>query len=183
MNSRSSLLLRFATGCAVFGVVLLGGCATASNPTSMAATPVAAVTKHAESFNVNVTGGSETSSMGASKIANADFAEAVKTSIIKSGLFASTAGAAQADYLLDAHIVQLDQPMFGFSFTVKLEVDWRLVHRADQKVVWEKAVMSSFTATTSDAFAGVTRLRLANEGAARNNIQDAIGQMGALTLP
>jgi hypothetical protein len=34
----------------------------------------------------------------------------------------------------------------------------------------------------SDAFAGVTRLRLANEGAARANIKDAITQMSALPL-
>lgn len=44
-------------------------------------------------------------------------------------------------------------------------------------------ITSSFTGTMSDAFAGVTRLRLATEGAARNNIRDAIAQMSVLTLP
>jgi Lipopolysaccharide-assembly len=149
--------------------------------TTVLAAPVA--TKHIESLSVTVTGGSETSALGASKISNEDFAEAVKNSIAQSGLFAKIVPAGQSDYQLEVQIVRLDQPMFGTSFTVNLEATWRLVHPEDQKVVWEKAITSSSTATMSDAFSGVTRLRLANEGAARNNIQDAIAQMSALSLP
>jgi hypothetical protein len=50
------------------------------------------------------------------------------------------------------------------------------------KTVWTKDVNSEYTAKVSDAFAGVERLRLANEGAARENIRQAISDMAALTL-
>src|SRR5690606_38411486 len=56
--------------------LVLGGCASASKPTAMVASFSAPITKNPESVAVNVRGGSETSSMGASKISNADFSQA-----------------------------------------------------------------------------------------------------------
>ena len=176
----------------VGGVLLVGfgavaqfsGCASASTAAGMTtavATPAAA--KHSQSVVVQVTGGSESNSMGASQISSADFASAIQTSIAQSGLFAKLAPAADADYEIDVHIVRLTQPTFGLSFTVTMEADWSLVLRSQKKTVWEKAITSTFTATVSDAFAGVKRLRLANEGAAKKNIEDAITQISALTLP
>lgn len=167
---------------AVVLALFVGGCATPSQPSAMV---VAAetTTQHPYSVSIAVTGGGETSSMGASNISSSDFAEAIRKSITESKLFAQIMdGAAASDYQLEVQIVRLDRPSFGTSFTVNLEATWRLVHRADQQVVWEKAVMSSFTATMGDAFAGVKRLRLANEGAARNNIASAIREMSALQL-
>jgi hypothetical protein len=46
----------------------------------------------------------------------------------------------------------------------------------------EKSVTSSFTIPFGAAFAGITRLRLAKD-AAKKNIEDAIAEMAALTLP
>lgn len=160
--------------------LLLGGCATASNPTSMIPTVAAPAHKHSESVSVQVTGGSATSALGASNIADQDFAQAISTAITQSGLFAKIATSPAGDYQLDVQIVRLDRPSFGLSFTVTLEANWRL--KRGNELVWEKAVQSSFTATAGDSLVGVTRLRLANEGAARNNINDAIVQMGALDL-
>jgi hypothetical protein len=183
MNSRFSSRLLVLAGIAGWAL-FCGGCATASKSSAMIAAPEAPVTKHAGSVSVAVSGGADTSSLGASNIANADFAEAIKASITQSGLFAKLAGGADpADYQLEVNIVRLDRPTFGLSFTVNLETTWRLLHRGDAKPVWEKAITSTFTAKVGDAFAGVTRLRLANEGAARANIKDAIAQIGALTLP
>lgn len=184
MIPRPRPLLRILSIATLAGAALLfGGCASPSQSANMVAVPEVTVTKHAESVFVQVTGGSDTSSMGASKISNADFAEAIKASITQSGLFAKLAAMDQADYQIEASIVRLDQPIFGASFTVNIETNWRLVHRSDSKVVWQKAVVTSYTATMGDAMVGVTRLRLANEGAARKNIQEAIAQMSALTLP
>jgi hypothetical protein len=185
MPSHTSALVRSLLGCgAGLAALFLGGCATASNSASMAAAPVAAVAKNTGSVSINVTGGSETSSLGASKIGNTEFAEAIKTSITQSGLFAKLASVGQADdYRLDVAIVRLDQPMFGFSMTVTIETNWTLTRTSDKSVAWQKAIISTYTAKAGDAFAGTTRLRLANEGAARTNIQDALTQIGALTLP
>jgi len=149
----------------------------------MVATPVGPVTQHAQSVSINVTGGSATSAAGASKISDEDFAEALRQSIAQSGLFARISAANQADYRLDLQIVRLEQPMIGLSMTVTIEVTWRLARQSDHQTVWQKSVTSTYTAKMGEAFAGVTRLRHATEGAARENIKDAIGQMSALSLP
>lgn len=162
--------------------LLSGGCATASKPTAMVADAAPVANRHNAAVVVDVTGGAETSSLGASNISNRDFAQAIESSLTQSGLFSRVA-AEGGDYRLNAQIVRLDRPMFGASFTVNLEVTWRLFRTGNPEAIWEKAISSSFTATMGDAFAGVTRLRLANEGAARANIKDAIAQLGALTLP
>jgi hypothetical protein len=72
--------------------------------------------------------------------------------------------------------------MMGFSMTVKMEVSYTLVDTTSGKAVWSKNIASEHTAKASEAFAGVTRLRLANEGAARDNIEQALTEMSALQL-
>jgi hypothetical protein len=160
----------------------LGGCATPSNPQAMSVQKLDLAKKHASSLSLNVTGGSETSSAGASKISNADFTTALKTSISNSELFAKLLDAGSSDYHLEVMIARLDQPMMGFNMTVTLETNWTLSRKSDGKVVWQKAIPSTFTAKAGEAFAGVTRLRLANEGAARTNIEQAIKEISALDL-
>jgi hypothetical protein len=65
---------------------------------------------------------------------------------------------------------------------VKMDVNYKLVDAQSGATVWSKVIDSQYTASPGDAFAGVKRLRLANEGAARDNIQQAIGAMAALKL-
>lgn len=164
--------------------LLAGGCASPAQSKAMVAVPtMGSVKSHDGKVSLNVTGGSETSAMGASQISSADFATALRDSIQKSGLFSAVVAAGgDEDYHIEVAIVRVDQPMMGFSMTVTFETTWTLSGKNDQTVFWRKAISSRFTATVGDAFAGVTRLRLANEGAARENIQEAIAQMSALTL-
>jgi len=159
-----------------------GGCATPSNPQAMSVQKIELAKKHAASLSLNVTGGSETNSAGASKISNADFTTALKSSIENSQLFAKLLDAGSSDYHLEVMIARLDQPMMGFNMTVTLETNWTLSRKSDGTVVWQKAIPSTFTAKAGEAFAGVTRLRLANEGAARTNIEQAIKEISALNL-
>ena len=141
------------------------------------------VTKHGESISLNVSGGSETSTAGRSQIDNKDFASALAQAIQQAGLFTSIFPAGPtAAFHLEVTIVSLQQPMFGFSMTATVEISWSLTRTSDHAVIWQKSITSSHTAKTGEAFAGVTRLRLATEVAARNNIQDAITQMSSLRL-
>lgn len=174
-------LLRFlASGAACLALAFLSGCATASNPTPLSASEFAPQHKHTGAVSVTATGGSETSSVGASQISNAAIVESVTQTIQQSGLFEQVA-AQGTPYRLEIQLVRLEQPMFGGTFTVKLEMNWRLLDTSGTPV-WQKAVQSAGTATMGDAFAGVTRLRLANENALRLNIRDALTQIGALDL-
>lgn len=172
--------LVFCAGIAACAI--MSGCASASKPEAMVATTAPLAVRNSASVEVRVSGGAETSALGASNIANEDFAAAIKSSIEQSGLFAKIAAAGGGDYKLEARIVRLDRPTFGLSFTVNLEVDWRLLKSGATEPLWEKAVTSTFTATMGDAFAGVKRLRLANEGAARANITDALTRVASLKL-
>jgi len=119
--------------------------------------------------------------MGASQISDEAFAQALRDSIEKSGLFAKVSPSG-ARYKLTGFIGKVDQPLIGFSVTVKMEVNYTLVDTQSGTTVWTKDIASEYTAKTGEAFAGVKRLRLANEGAARENIQQAIAAMAALTL-
>jgi hypothetical protein len=159
----------------------LGGCATASKPEAMAVSAVPITQQHPASVQISVTGGKETSAAGASQIANEDIKSALETSIRTSRLFTEVVDA--GDYRLDVFIGNLSQPKFGFNMTVTLEINWTLTRVSDQQKVWEKGISSTYTAKAGEAFAGVKRLRLANEGAARENIGQAIAALSTLELP
>jgi hypothetical protein len=174
---------RFAAlACVIAAAVLSGGCATPATSAGMVASPPpTAVHQVGSDVSVAVSGGSATSSTGASQISDDSFAQALTDSITKSGLFAKVLPSG-ARYKLTAFIGKVDQPMFGFSMTVKMDVSYSLTDTQSNKSVWSKEISSEYTAKASEAFAGVKRLRLANEGAARENIQQAIAAMAALNL-
>lgn len=160
--------------------LFLAGCASPSTPEGMV--PVAAIAgQHAKTTSVIVAGGSETSSMGKSQISNDAFQKAIVLAIEKNKTFSSVVKGATGDYQLAVTVVSMDQPSFGFSFTVKMEAAWSL-KKADGTVVYQESVKSEGTASTSDAFAGVERLRLANEFAARANIATALEKIGKLNF-
>jgi hypothetical protein len=147
------------------------------------AIPADSVHASSASLSLTVTGGKETSAAGASQISNADFSAALRHAIEQSKLFARSAEAGAGDYHLEVLLARLQQPMFGFSMTVTLEASWTLTRRSDQTIVWQKSIESTYTASTGDAFAGVKRLRLATEGAAKENIAQALQAIAGLKLP
>ena len=158
----------------------LSGCATGAKSEAMVSEKTAVGRTLGNSVSVAVSGGKQTSGVGASQISDDAFRQALQDSIVKSALFKEVSPSGQ--YTLNAFIGKVDQPMMGFSLTVKMEVSYTLVDAASGKTVWSKNIASEYTAKTGEAFAAVKRLRLANEGAARNNISQAISEMSALQL-
>jgi uncharacterized lipoprotein YajG len=174
--------MRILLFCAVSLAFLLSTCATPSQPTAMAVSGVAVASKSSETVSITVTGGRVTSSIYVSQISDADFREALRLSIVKSALFPQVVDDDSARYRLGAYIGELIQPVMGMSLTVDLEVSYTLVDSTTGKTVWQRSIASSYTATTSDSIVGATRLRLANEAAARKNIEAAVTAMGNLGL-
>ena len=70
----------------------------------------------------------------------------------------------------------------GFSMTVTMEVSYTLINVSSVQQVWTKNVTSVHTTATSESFLGPERLRLATEGAAKYNIQQAIAALEAQQL-
>ena len=157
-------------------------CAAPSQPGAMIAAPAGEVHHSRESVSVQVTGGKETSSVRTSQISDQDFAQALRESIDRSGLFAQAMDASGGTYRLEAYIGELTQPFFGFDMTVTMEVSYRLTDTRSQRTIWNKPISITHTATTRDSLIGVKRLQLANEAAARKNIEQAITEMSNLRL-
>ena len=125
----------------------------------------------------NVKGGFETSSMGRSQINNKNLNKALKNSLIASKLYDSS-----GKYVLSSKIEKMDQPYAGIDMTVLMSVLYHLEDKSTHKQVFHRTIKSKYTATMGDAFVGTTRLRLANEGAAKNNIKQLIEALNDLKI-
>jgi hypothetical protein len=66
--------------------------------------------------------------------------------------------------------------------TVTLTSHWQLTKQGDPRPFWQSFVSTKYTAKAGDAFVGVERLRMANEGAARANIKDGLEELSELSL-
>jgi len=179
MNFKS-MIRSLSIGALCASALVIAGCASPSKPEGMV--PANAIAgQHAKTASVVVAGGSETSSLGKSQISNEAFQQAIAMSIEKNKTFSSVVKGAGGDYQLAVTVVSMDQPSFGFSFTVKMEAAWSL-KKADGTVVMQESIKSEGTAGATEAFAGAERLRLANEYAARANIAAALEKIGKLNF-
>ncbi len=175
----SPLLLLFL--CAF--VALLAGCAaTPAKHEGMIPTTFETAGKHSKTVSVSVQGGRETKWGTPTNISDEAFMQALVDSITKSQIFSSVVQGKEADYLLTVSIFGMEQPLFGLTYTVKMEAGWTLQRADNGTVVWQESIKSEHTATFSDAFAAVTRLRLATEGAARDNIAKGLAKISQLKL-
>jgi hypothetical protein len=178
-NRIARLIGAAAVTLAVLG---LAGCATPAQKENMSATALPSSKKLPYTVSVETRGGQETGAMDSSNVSNADLKAAIESSITKSGLFKSVVPGKDGDYELSVTVTQLSKPVFGGAFTVTMETGWSLVRARDKSVVMRKAVKSSHTAEMSDSFVGVTRLRLALEGAVRKNITEGLQSIAELPL-
>lgn len=163
-------------------VLHLSGCASPASHEGMTPQNLTVSKKNPYSIAVETKGGSETGAMDSSNISNADLKAAIESAITQSSLFKNIVQGKNGDYELTVSVTDISKPIFGLSFTVNLETAWSLVKKSDNTIAMRKAIKSSHTATVSDAFAGVTRLRLAVEGAARDNIAQGLKAISDLGL-
>lgn len=167
-------------------VALLAGCATPARMDQMTAqVPPAAVAAVDARLKgaiavADVTGGKETNPMWTSQVSSETFRQSLEASLAQAGLFNKVLSAGK--YTLTADLLKLDQPLVGLNMTVSSTVRYALVDAATKKEVYGKTVTVSYTAKMSDAFVGTERLRLANEGAIRENIKALMGDLVALKL-
>jgi len=158
-------------------MAVLSGCAAApANKQAMVVTPVATVSAEQKGqFVVNsVAGGKATNPFWTSQVSNESFEAALKESLALSGL--GTATGSDAKYKVDADLVSLKQPMFGLTFDVVSTVNYKVYGEGVNKVF---PVVATGTATTSDAFVAITRLKIANEKSIQENIKAFIKQLSA----
>lgn len=163
-------------------VLTLAGCAAPAGREAMTPTALAIDKHYPYSLGVQASGGTETGAMDSSNIADADLKAAIEQAVVQHKLFKSIVQGAGGDYELSVRVTSLSKPVFGTTFTVQMETGWSLTKVADRALVMRKSVKSTGTATMGDALAGVTRLRLAVEAAARDNISQGLTAIAELNL-
>ena len=126
-----------------------------------------------------VTGGRYTDPLAIPEVSNRDFEKALELSLTDAGL-----GTLQQDgrYKLIANILSLQKPIFAAAFTVNTSVRYRLVEREQNVIVAERDINTSYTGGAFDSFLGVERLKMANEGAMRENITGLIRWLYSLEV-
>lgn len=170
----------------VLSLLLLGGCATPAEPTSMTVQPgaVAASTQNNRFAGAiaikDVNGGEATNPLWTSEISNAGFREALRQSLANAGLL-SQYGTAKYD--LHATLVNTDQPFIGLDMTVTTHVSYLLEERKPFHVWYDQSIAAPYTATFSDAPLGFVRLKLANEGSVRENIRMFLEDVTSVEKP
>ena len=145
-------------------VVLLWGCATPATFEGI---------RKSDRVPSEVTGGQETVVVGRPQITTSAFTQALTESITRSRTFSRVVEdqSQKADYLLTVTLFSMDKRVFGRA--VKMEAGWTL-RRADAgTVVWQESIISEHT----DA-----DIRLATEGAARNNIAQGLRKISKLNF-
>ena len=125
----------------------------------------------------DVSGGKETNPMWTSQISDEEFSGAVRDSLIAQNLYTE-----DGRFRLQVILLELVQPVFGFSFTVTTQVRYLLEDSMRENIVLDETIVGEHTATVSDAFAGIKRLRLANEGSVRNNIAGFFEKLAELRI-
>jgi len=160
-------------------VVLLSACATPATRQGMSlgAADIAADRNPALQGKVAVTsvsGGKSTSPLWTSQVDDKGFREALEESLKVMGYLASKVE--EATYRIEVQLQELRQPLLGMTFDVDSRVEYRVASRDGQKVF---PVSARGTATVSDAFFGVERLRIANERSIKENIRAFIKELGA----
>ena len=179
MNTRFNCVL--ALVCAL----MLGGCAAPARVDQMVVSgqPIQRVSQSPLRSNIavsDVTGGRETNPMWKSNVGSSEFSQALESSLRTVGLLSPTRQS--GNYTLTAHLQNVEQPAFGFDMTVTASILYAVVERKTGKTVFNRTIALPYTAKMGDAFAGVERLKLANEGAIRTNITRLIDELFTLKI-
>lgn len=163
-------------------VAVLSGCATPATQVGM----TASAPQMASSLTIpdelkgqiaikDVVGGGETNPMLASNISSSDFEAALEASLRNVGLGAPNRQSGK--FLLSSTLVNIAKPFVGVDLTVTTTIHYDLIRRSSNKTAWAKTISSAYTAKFSESFLATERLRLANEGSARTNIETFIKEL------
>ena len=160
----------------------LGACASGAKPEMMTliaatanAAPVAAGHPGYQAMSVQqVQGGNETNPMWASEVSNPDFQKALEASLKAFNYIVQDGGVDK--YKVTASITGVDKPFMGLDMSVTMKVRYSVTN-ASGGLAFDDTIAATGTATMGEAFAGVERLRLAIEKAAKANIEAFLGRL------
>lgn len=174
MQSAKTVLRALAAATLILASASLGACASGARADKMIVSSAVAATQPGEpgykQFRVaGVQGGSETNPLLASNVADTEFQSALVASLKATNYLADDT--AQASGEITASLTDLKQPMVGLNMSVTSQVRYSATRTDGGGVIYDDTVAATGTATVGEAFAGVERLRLANEKSIQANIE------------
>ena len=103
------------------------------------------------------------------------FDDALLESLKAQGLYSDT-----GRFLLQAHVLKIEQPPGDFDMQVTSHVNFALSDTATGRKLFEEMIVTESTVLTSEALASVKRRCLANERSARANIARFLDKLSRL---
>lgn len=120
-----------------------------------------------------VKGGKKTNPLWVSEVDNQSFLKALEASLDNAGLLAKAPDVCR--YGVEAHLLGLSQPFVGLDVEVTANVNYRVRAAGVAEPYLLKTQQSTYvTKFTGDKILWASRLKQANEGAARRNIEGFI---------
>jgi hypothetical protein len=168
---------------AVAIAALLAGCAS-TTPTSEGMIPAFTVRGvrgpvHSEPVAIEV--------KDTKQIPSGAFRQALADAVTLSKVFSRVVDTPRGTYLLTVTVTRLEQPEAGgfklnLNPTARMEAGWTLRRADTRETVWEATIRSEHSAAPSDTLDAKARVRLATEGAARENIAAGLARIAKLKL-
>ena len=116
-----------------------------------------------------------------SSIDNSKTAETIMPMIRVTGVFPGVVEIDNTPYFLDVRIVKLDTPTFSVYMTVGMNVVWTLYRTAEKTELLHEKIYSTYTGGMFEGgIHGANRVRVATEGAARENARMGVEMLEAL---
>jgi hypothetical protein len=159
---------------------MLSACATQIpiGPMTAPLSPDSIITESSPAYRAisvgTVTGGTKTNPLWISEVSNENFHDALEQSL---ELHILAADGPAGRYRLNVTLVSVDQPLIGLDMTVTLKAHYVLTPADGGPSKFDQTIETPYTAKLGDSFLGYERLRLATEGAVRENITALIKQL------
>ena len=116
-----------------------------------------------------------------SGIDNSKTAETIMPMIRAKGVFPGTAEMGNTPYFLEIRIIGVDTPSFSVRMTVSMNAIWTLYRVADKSELLHEKIHSTYTGGVFEGgIHGANRVRVAMEGATRENVRIGVEKLGAL---
>ena len=164
--NRILLIWRAVLACGA--VLSLAACAMSAAPERMIVAQTASGAPFPQPFRQatcvrNISGGEETNPLWTSKVGNAEFSQALASSLQNAQLL-GVEGSCR--YFVDVTLLGISQPTFGANMEVIAHANYKVYNAAGKPILLDTET-ASYTASFSESLIGVERLRRANEGAIR----------------
>ncbi|HWX88899.1 MAG TPA: hypothetical protein VNY75_01230 [Rhizomicrobium sp.] len=170
---------------ALMAALVLSACASAAGDAGMTVTSASASLPQVQAGSSlrnaitvgSITGGKKTLPFWKSEVGDSEFGTALKNSLGNVGLLA-TAGR----YHLDVVLTDMDQPLIALDTTVTSTAHYSLTDNSAGRVVFDQTIKADFTAKLMDQPIGFVRLKRANEGSIRHNIELFLQALAAASI-